>query len=265
MRIKNEDGSVRWRAALALFALIAYVTLAFADTYDQTGIPNVMISRTNGGVSIPLLNIRPISGDLSNGQIGDVWFNTASGSFKAQTGASTFGTLGAGSVRTIVVADGSAVSNPTANTTFSQTLAFAANSLAAGNRIRVHAHGKYTTGVAANANLSFTGVLQNGTTGAATALATTGNVSTTSGASSLAWTVDQSIVIRTAGASGTMVADIQSTVEGSGITFGTKCGRLGSTAIDTTVIQTLGMQVKVSTSDASASITMEEFDVYLDN
>lgn len=255
--IRDKDGQVRWGALMWALIIAMYAGSALADTYNATGIAGVSQSATNGALSTPIYNVRPISGEISNAQEGDMWSTSSTGqnAFRCRPPGWT-ATQGWANVLSTNATPSNLVSNPTANTSFTTTFTVPANALTAGKKLRYHASGFYSTSVAANANLSFT--LELGPSGQQ--LATTGNVSTTSGASSSAWEVEGDIQVYTAGASGTLVSNIRGVVNnGSGaITDARKVGR-SSGAIDTTVANVLALEVKVSTSDAGSSAKLEQF------
>lgn len=260
MKLRDQNGRVRWGALALLLWTCVWATKLLADTYTQTGIQNLMISNTTGAIVVPRLNLLPQSTDPSNGQIGDLWYATDQGAFKVQ-GASKVLNLGA-QIKSAIVASGTAVSNPTSNTSFSSTVTIPANTLVAGNVIRMRALGTYSTGSGGEL-LKFTGEL--GPSGQA--LATTGNITPTASASNLSFIVEQTITIRTIGASGTLVAGIYGTVEVASAISGncTKTGRLASRTIDTTVANVLALDILSSTSDASCSLTLEQFVVTIEN
>jgi hypothetical protein len=259
MKFKNENGSVRWGVLLAALWMMLWVGKLLADTYTQTGIQNLMISNTTGNIVVPALNLRPLSTDPSNAQVGDIWYATDTGSLRTQ-GASKVLSLGP-AIKSAIVASGTTITNPTANTSFSSTVTIPANTLVAGNVIRMRAFGTYTNGTGGGL-FKFAGEL--GPSGQV--LANTGNITPTVSGSNLCFSVEQTITIRTIGASGTKVASILGTLETSAVGGNTaKLGRLASSAIDTTVANILTLDVITSASDASAALTLEQMVVTIEN
>lgn len=250
---KDKNGKVRAGPLVAAVIILAWAGLAFADTYDQTGILNLMLSRTNGAVSSPLFNTRPVSSDISNLVDGDVWTTTATNDRRWQLNRQTYGTT---KVLTTNVTLSDLLTNPTANTTFSNGTQLIENdTLVAGKRLRIRASGKYTSGLAGNANLVF--LIAFSPSG--TVYATTGNVSTTTGADKC-WDVQSEFQVYTAGASGTGYNRITGTCQNALLVDAVKVGR-ATAAFDTTVDNTVSLLTKFSASDATNTIKLEDFAV----
>lgn len=250
--MRDERGQVRWRPLLAVLTLVVWATFAFADTYEQTGILNLMRSQTNGGVVSPLWNGIPQSADYGNLQDGDFFMSSEKFDMRQRHKGATYGLT---KVATTNVTLSDQLANPTTNTSFSLVHLLTANTLVAGKRLRVSASGKYTSGLAGNANLVFT--LECGPSGQA--FATTSNVSTTTGADK-AWTVSSDVQVYTAGASGTLYNVITGSCQNAGTTDSLKVGR-ATGAIDTTAANRIALEVKFSASDATNVIKMEDFAV----
>lgn len=160
------------------------------------------------------------------------------GQFKADAGT------GAGNVY-IATAASTALSATTTPTTFDKNYTFAANTLAAGDVIRVFGEVICT---ATNSTDTFTGILQIGSTN----VATTGAIDV---ANNDTFTFLSEITIRTAGASGTLVASTLLNTATGNTTY--KSIILGSTTVDTTATQLVGIQGTWSTNNAGNSARLD--------
>lgn len=258
MRFKNDDGTVRTRSALIALALVLWTVGAFAETYESTPIPGVQLSTDTYAVSFPLIQLRQVPADLSNPSGGELWNHPTKKAFRGSIGGATASlNLCLGTT----VADSTELANPTSNTTFSTFHTFAAGQLTAGKRAKLKAWGYYKSVTSPAKNLAFT--LYYGSA----ALATTGNVSTTTtiGAGKAAWQIDGELICRTAGASGTQVSFLRANVESGGLTndsFGV--GR-ASGSMDTVAANRLELGANFDASDAGNAVAVEEFSVELLN
>lgn len=192
------------------------------------------------------------SGDIPGAPVGQAWFDSARQAPRVQSG---IGAAGFGLVLTPAVSSSSALANPTASTTFSGTVTLPANSLTAGKVLRVTAWGQYTTGT----GLSPTVTVQTRFAGAV--LSSSGAVSTAVSLTSQAWSTTTLILIRTAGASGTLVAKQDTSFGGllTAVLPTVSSSRVASTAIDTTVPIVIAPAALFGVSDAANAITNEGF------
>lgn len=250
MKFRNENGSVRWRSVVFAVMLAVWVTAAIAETYISAGIPGLLVSTDTYAISVPLLQLRQVPADLTNPSGGEVWNEPTRKAFRAYVGGQILGFTQAATTTAI---SSPTLSNPTSNTTFNMWHPFVAGQLSASKKVRFHAWGKYTSTSSPAKNLAFT--LYYGSI----ALATTGNVSTTTGTDK-AWEVEGDVQLRTAGASGTQVNRIRATVETSN-TQDSVCVSRAAGAIDTVGANRLELGVNFDASDAGNAITCEEFTV----
>lgn len=257
--MRDRNGNLRIGRVLALVVALAWVVSAFAvDSYQATGVGQLMISTVNGALCAPVVGLIPRPADPSNAQLGNIWGTVDRNALRTLPPGWT-AAQGFANVLTTNVTLSDAVANPTSNTSFTLVFSVPADALTAGKHLRLHASGFYTTGAATAGNLSFTGEM--GPSGQA--LATTGNVSTTSAASSLAWVVEEDVIVYTSGASGTLFSTIRATVENTGsgaVTESLGMGRL-TRAVNTTVANTIALETKISVSDAACVVKCEEFTV----
>lgn len=147
------------------------------------------------------------------------------------------------------VAASTAVTNTTTATKFDKSYTFAANTLQAGDVIRVTAE---AIASATNSTDTLTLDLMIG----ATVVATTGAIDV---ANSDTFTFMSDIVIRTSGASGTVVATTAVNTATGNATF--KSIILGSTAIDTTATQQVAVRATWSAANAGDSARLDVLDI----
>ncbi len=151
------------------------------------------------------------------------------------------------------VAASSAVTNTTTETAFdNSSVVIPANTLNAGDVIRVRAQGTNTSG---NSTDTLTIKLKVGTT----VIVATAAVDVTDGGGDVFW-IDAEIVIRTTGGTGTFVAG---GTQGLGVpgTVTAKPWLKASTTIDTTAAQTLTVTATWSVASASDSCRLDVYDV----
>lgn len=147
------------------------------------------------------------------------------------------------------VAASTAVSNTTTATKFDKSYTFAANTLQAGDVIRVTAEAFAS---ATNSTDTLTLELMIGST----VVASTGAIDV---ANSDSFTFMSDIVIRTIGASGTLVATTVVNTATGNATF--KSIILGSTAVDTTATQQVAVRATWSVASASNSVRLDVLDI----
>lgn len=155
----------------------------------------------------------------------------------------------AGGVVYSEAAASTAVTATTVATKFDKNYTFAANTLQAGDVIRVAAE---AIASATNSTDTLTLDLMIG----ATVVATTGAIDV---ANSDTFTFMSDIVIRTSGASGTVVATTNVNTATGNATF--KSIILGSTAIDTTATQQIAVRATWSTNNAGNSARLDVLDI----
>lgn len=163
------------------------------------------------------------------------------------------GTIPAANLTYTTVAASATITNTATETDFNQTAVIAANTLKAGDLIRVQAHAVCS---ATNGTDTLTVKLKIGST----VIASTGALDVANGDVVL---VDALLVVRTIGASGTFVASgiINIGVPG---TATTKVFNLASTAIDTTVNQTIKLTGQWSAVSSGDVVALQSFVVRTD-
>lgn len=176
--------------------------------------------------------------------------NVAAGDWAISLGDGTVGKAAA-SILSNALAASTAVTNTVTETTFSNgSVVLPAGSLKVGDRIRVRAQGIATA-------THTTDTLQIKLYLGATAIADTGALDV---ADNAIFTIDVTITIRTIGASGTYVVNGAVAIGVAG-TATMKEVFLGSTAIDTTVANTLADKATWSVADAGNSVRQDVFQV----
>lgn len=147
-------------------------------------------------------------------------------------------------------APSAAVSNTTTETAFDKSFAIPANSLVAGEVLTIQGQGIAT---ATNSTDTLRCKLYLGTT----VIADTGALDV---ANNDIFTFQATLIIRTIGASGTFVAEGEVSIGTPG-TATVKTFVLGSTAIDTTVANTLAIKATWSVANAGNSVRLDVMDV----
>jgi predicted RecA/RadA family phage recombinase len=152
----------------------------------------------------------------------------------------------------VAIAASAAVTNTVAETAFDQSFTIPANTLKAGDVIRVRLQGIAT---ATNSTDTLNVKLKIG----ATAVMATGAVDV---ANNDIFFMDVDLVVRTVGAGGTLVAAGVNALGTEG-TVTAKPGKLASTAIDTTVAQAVTVTATWSVANAGNSVRLDVFDAQL--
>jgi len=160
---------------------------------------------------------------------------------------------GSQDIQYATVAASSAVTNTTAETSFSQTLSIPANSLTAGDVIEI-----FTQGIATSTNSTDTLTIK--VKIGSTVLVSSGAVDV---ANNDVWVIDCRVCVRTAGASGTLVAggivalgtpaEATTVLEKAGGSF------VASTTVDTTAAHTIDVTATWSALSASNSCRQDMF------
>lgn len=244
---RNGGDVVLLGNSIPLVCLPTDPNLPGSNTLDIEGLYDVPKDSSVFAVGDPVFwnpTGSPVTGTASSGaatSTSSATYRMGFATVAALTGDSyvrTKMTMNRATTLSATVAASSAVSNTTSETNFDTTIVIPANTLKAGDVIRVRAQGIAT---ATNSTDTLTAKLKLGSTAiAATAAQDVAN-------NDIFW-FDFDIVVRTVGASGTMVAGGVQGIGASG-TATAKTTNLASTAVDTTAAITV--QVSATWSVAS--------------
>lgn len=205
---------------------------------------------SNGSIAVPSLTLTPASSDQATPTAGCLSYNSTRKAVRINTAA---GFLSALMVTDPTVVDSTTLANPTAATTFSQTVSLLGGTLVAGRAVRLTAFGKYTTGAGATPTIDI------GWNYAGTPIVSSGLVSTAINLTDKAWRSECVVVCRTVGATGTVFAVTRTELGGllAALLPTTQVNRSGSNTVNTTVDALVGPTAKFGVSDASNAITVE--------